>query len=116
MKPHRLALTHSLVLAYGLYRKMEVYLPHVAQSDELSAFHASDYVDFLQRVTPDNANDYSKQLQRFQLGELTDCPVFDEMYRFCALCVFRVGRSPPSGQKLLYNTQATLCCPNRSKL
>ena len=24
MKPHRLALTHSLVLNYGLYRKMEV--------------------------------------------------------------------------------------------
>ena len=26
MKPHRLALTHSLVLNYGLYKKMEVYL------------------------------------------------------------------------------------------
>ena len=25
MKPHRLALTHSLVLNYGLYKKMEVY-------------------------------------------------------------------------------------------
>ena len=24
MKPHRLALTHSLVLNYGLYKKMEV--------------------------------------------------------------------------------------------
>ena len=26
MKPHRLALTHSLVLNYGLYKKMEVSL------------------------------------------------------------------------------------------
>ena len=34
----------------------------------------------------------TKQLQRFQLGDLTDCPVFDEMYRFCALYVCR-GRS-----------------------
>ena len=47
MKPHRLALTHSLVLAYGLYRKMEVYLPHVAGFDEMSGFHAEDYIDFL---------------------------------------------------------------------
>ena len=27
MKPHRLALTHSLVLNYGLYKKMEVSDP-----------------------------------------------------------------------------------------
>ena len=26
MKPHRLALTHSLVLNYGLYKKMEVHV------------------------------------------------------------------------------------------
>ena len=26
MKPHRLALTHSLILNYGLYKKMDVSL------------------------------------------------------------------------------------------
>jgi hypothetical protein len=26
MKPHRLKLTHHLLLTYGLYRKMEVYV------------------------------------------------------------------------------------------
>ena len=26
MKPHRLRMTHQLLLAYGLYRKMEVYV------------------------------------------------------------------------------------------
>ena len=26
MKPHRLKLTHNLLLTYGLYRKMEVYV------------------------------------------------------------------------------------------
>lgn len=30
MKPHRLALTHSLVLHYGLYKKMIVSLPIAA--------------------------------------------------------------------------------------
>ena len=30
MKPHRLALTHSLVLNYGLYKKMEVNIEHTS--------------------------------------------------------------------------------------
>lgn len=28
MKPHRLAMTHHLVLGYGLHEKMEVYVSH----------------------------------------------------------------------------------------
>ena len=30
MKPHRMRMTHNLLLNYGLYRKMEVYRPHKA--------------------------------------------------------------------------------------
>ncbi|CAM9609059.1 unnamed protein product, partial [Choristocarpus tenellus] len=30
MKPHRLKLAHHLLLSYGLYRKMEIYRPHLA--------------------------------------------------------------------------------------
>jgi histone deacetylase 1/2 len=26
MKPHRIRMTHSLVLNYGLYKKMEIYV------------------------------------------------------------------------------------------
>jgi hypothetical protein len=26
MKPHRIRMTHNLILNYGLYRKMEVYV------------------------------------------------------------------------------------------
>lgn len=29
MKPHRIALTHSLVLNYNLHEKMEVCTPHL---------------------------------------------------------------------------------------
>jgi len=28
MKPHRMRMTHNLLLNYGLYRKMEIYRPH----------------------------------------------------------------------------------------
>lgn len=53
MKPHRLCLTHNLVLNYGLYKKMDVYRPVKATAEELQAFHAEDYVEFLSRcATP----------------------------------------------------------------
>jgi acetoin utilization deacetylase AcuC-like enzyme len=37
MKPHRLKLTHHLVLTYGLYRKMECYVSRRASCGELVA-------------------------------------------------------------------------------
>ncbi len=49
MKPHRLALTHELVLQYGLDKKMVMYRPRAATQQELLMFHSDDYIDFLQR-------------------------------------------------------------------
>lgn len=85
MKPHRLRMTHDLLLAYGLFEKMDVYRPHPAHSQEMYTFHSTDYIDFLNRVTPDNAKEYMHQLQRFNLGQYTDCPVFDGLYNYCQL-------------------------------
>src|SRR5690242_4732833 len=85
MKPHRLRMTHSLLLAYGMYKKMEVYRPHPAQQQEMERFHSADYINFLKRVTPDSAKDYLHQLQKFNLGPYTDCPIFDGMYDYCSL-------------------------------
>jgi len=42
-------------------------------------------VEFLKRVTPENASDYLHQLQKFNLGPYTDCPIFDGLYEFCRL-------------------------------
>ncbi len=50
MKPHRLTLTHSLVLAYKLHDKMEVYRPHRASKEDMAEFHEADYLDFLERI------------------------------------------------------------------
>lgn len=43
MKPHRLALTHNLVLNYGLYKKMQVYKPRPATNDDLLKYHSEVY-------------------------------------------------------------------------
>jgi acetoin utilization deacetylase AcuC-like enzyme len=57
MKPHRLRLTHHLLLTYGLYRDMDVYRPHNATEEELERFHAHDYIEFLKRVTPEGEHE-----------------------------------------------------------
>jgi acetoin utilization deacetylase AcuC-like enzyme len=49
MKPYRLALTHTLVLNYGLLRKMDVFRLRPALDAELATFHRADYLDFLKR-------------------------------------------------------------------
>jgi histone deacetylase 1/2 len=99
MKPHRLSMTHNLTLAYGLYRKMEVYRPRMATAEELRQFHAADYVDFLRRVTPDNSHEFSKQLTRFNVGRSGgDCPLFDNLYEFCQIYT---GGSIDGARKLM---------------
>ncbi|XP_022352053.1 histone deacetylase 1 isoform X3 [Enhydra lutris kenyoni] len=72
MKPHRIRMTHNLLLNYGLYRKMEIYRPHKANAEEMTKYHSDDYIKFLRSIRPDNMSEYSKQMQRFNVGE--DCP------------------------------------------
>lgn len=83
MKPHRIRMTHNLLLNYGLYRKMEIFRPHKCGSDEMTKYHSDDYIKFLRNIRPDNMSEFTKQMQRFNVGE--DCPVFDGLYEFCQL-------------------------------
>lgn len=85
MKPHRITMAHHLILSYGLYRKMECYRSHPASSQEMSAFHSEDYINFLSKVNPDNLRLHTNHMQRFNVGEYTDCPVFDGLYEFTQL-------------------------------
>ncbi|ETL49347.1 hypothetical protein F441_01217 [Phytophthora nicotianae CJ01A1] len=85
MKPHRMKLAHHLVVNYDLYRKMDIFEPHIASAEEIKAFHAPDYIDFLQKISPSNQKDLTSELQKYNLGELTDCPVFDGIFDFCQI-------------------------------
>ena len=75
MKPHRLAVTHSLVFNYDLHNHMTVFRPSIATSQDLTKFHDEDYIKFLQKINPLNIPNFSKHLNRFNVGN--DCPVFD---------------------------------------
>ncbi|KAL8760751.1 MAG: hypothetical protein Q9184_003077 [Pyrenodesmia sp. 2 TL-2023] len=83
MKPHRIRMAHSLIMNYGLYKKMEIYRAKPASNHEMTQFHTDEYVDFLKKVTPDNMDAYLKEQGRFNVGD--DCPVFDGLFEFCGI-------------------------------
>lgn len=81
MKPHRIRMAHSLIMNYGLYKKMEIYRAKPATREEMCQFHSDEYIDFLARATPDNLDLFNKE--KFNVGD--DCPVFDGLFEFCSI-------------------------------
>jgi len=81
MKPHRIRMAHNLLLHYGVYKHLEVYKPSPSNFEDLTLFHADDYVEFLRKVNPDNQYEFLRELKRYNVGE--DCPVFDGLYEYC---------------------------------
>ena len=49
----------------------------------MTQFHTDDYVDFLQKVTPDNMEQHTKEQNKYNVGD--DCPVFDGLFEFCSI-------------------------------
>lgn len=62
---------------------MQVYRPYRASTHDMCRFHSEDYVEFLQRVSPQNIQSFTKSLSAFNVGE--DCPVFDGLFDFCSM-------------------------------
>jgi histone deacetylase 3 len=84
MKPHRLALTHNLILSYGLYKKMQVYRPRPAEAIDLMKYHSQEYIDFLSRVSPSTLDRWRESdLRNFNVGD--DCPIFEGLFEFCKM-------------------------------
>jgi histone deacetylase 1/2 len=49
----------------------------------MTQFHTDEYIDFLQKVTPDNMESFSKEQGKYNVGD--DCPVFDGLFEFCGI-------------------------------
>jgi histone deacetylase 1/2 len=54
-----------------------------ANKHEMTQFHTDEYVDFLQKVTPDNMDLMTKEQGKYNVGD--DCPVFDGLFEFCGI-------------------------------
>ncbi|CAO1624895.1 unnamed protein product [Parajaminaea phylloscopi] len=83
MKPHRMRMAHSLITAYGLDKCMVVREPKEADKVDMTRFHTDEYIDFLERVNPENGQALTGQGSRFLIGE--DCPPFPSVFQFCSL-------------------------------
>ncbi|KAG5734842.1 Histone deacetylase RPD3 [Termitomyces sp. T112] len=83
MKPTRIRMCHSLVMNYGLYKKMEIFRAKPATKREMTQFHSDEYIDFLSRITPNNMNSFIKEQHKYNVGD--DCPVFDGLFDYCSI-------------------------------
>ncbi|KAL1674503.1 hypothetical protein EV122DRAFT_269387 [Schizophyllum commune] len=83
MKPHRMRVTHELVSAYGMLDKMHILRAKRASPGDMTRFHTDEYVDFLNRVTPETAEDLTYQGTRFLVGD--DNPAFEGVFEFCSI-------------------------------
>ncbi|KAF7592352.1 histone deacetylase [Aspergillus hancockii] len=83
MKPHRMRMTHSLILNYGLYKKMEIYRAKPATKYEMTRFHSDEYIDFLFQVTPDSITKHLTEQVKYNFND--DNPVWDGLSEFCSI-------------------------------
>ncbi|KLO20519.1 histone deacetylase complex, catalytic component RPD3 [Schizopora paradoxa] len=83
MKPTRIRMCHSLVMNYGLYKKMEIFRAKPATEREMTQFHSDEYIKFLKRVSPSNMTSYVKEQHKYNVGD--DCPVFDGLFDYCSI-------------------------------
>lgn len=83
MKPHRMRMTHNLLLAYGLLEKMDVLPTPRASQLEMTRFHSDEYIQFLHSISPECVGDHARALCRFNV--LEDCPVFDGLWEYCQI-------------------------------
>lgn len=64
---------------------MEIHNPHKTTAEEMTKYHSDEYIKCLHSVRPDNMSDYSKQMQKFSIGD--DCPEFDGL-NFVNWCLY----------------------------
>ncbi|EPQ52530.1 histone deacetylase [Gloeophyllum trabeum ATCC 11539] len=83
MKPHRIFITHHLVRAYNMLDKMHVLRAKRATPEDMTRFHTDECVNFLQRDTPETAEDLTYKYTRSQtvITPLSRAYVFE----FCSI-------------------------------
>ncbi|OAG32179.1 histone deacetylase 3 [Nematocida displodere] len=96
MKPHRVAVTHSIVFAYDLEKYMDVFKIKPATKHELEEYHTRDYIDFLNEPLE----------ARAPCDRITDdCPVFEGLGEYCAL----YSGGSIEGARLLNTKEYDIC-------
>ncbi|KAG8692117.1 histone deacetylase (class I) Clr6 [Ceratobasidium sp. 394] len=95
MKPYRMRMTHHLVAAYDMLQQMDIFRPKRATPLDMTRFHTDEYIDFLNKVTPETAEELTGNGTRFLVGE--DNPAWDGLFEFCSISA---GGSISAAQRL----------------
>jgi len=109
-QPHRVRMAHNLIVNYGLYKEMDIFVrrltrihvlacyirpsqqrPPLVDHTELTRFHSDDYINFIRGISPDNMQDHLRELQRCKLACARGCRRFQPP----SLCVVNVGEELP---------------------
>ncbi|XP_061177573.1 histone deacetylase 8-like [Saccostrea echinata] len=81
---NRASMVHSLIEAYGLLQFMQVTPPRRALDQEMSGFHAKDYIDFLALLSKQNDEEkYEEESEQY--GLTYDCPINRHVYTYASL-------------------------------
>lgn len=102
MDPKRISMTHSLITGFGVYKKLDVYTSREATQEEITQFHAKDYIEYISNyVAPSKkkimeslgiVQDTEKRINKkkhekygigFDMQE--DCPGFEGLWTFSQL-------------------------------
>jgi histone deacetylase 1/2 len=78
--------SHDAILEMPFCHSLLTYFPQRAKPatrHEMTQFHTDEYIDFLQKVTPDNMDNFAKEQGKYNVGD--DCPVFDGLFDFCGI-------------------------------
>lgn len=97
MRPLRIKMAHELIVNYRLHKKMEMLTPEKATFEDIAAFHANDYVRFLEEVSSvkKKSQEIKGKMGKFNFND--DSPVFSGVYDFCRLTA---GGTICSAQKI----------------
>ncbi|KAJ3425251.1 histone deacetylase [Anaeramoeba flamelloides] len=102
MKPQRIGMTHELIESYQLLPKLQVYKSPSMEINELLEFHDEKYLQFLQKVNPENEEQFSKEMEIYNPEE--DCPIFKGLFEYSCL---QAGSSK-LGAKLLNDKEVEI--------
>ena len=87
MKPLRVKITNELIKSYNMLDKMDMMSADVhkeiVDSMDFTKFHSDEYVDFINRICPDEMKNMTEQMLYFNIGE--DCPIIEGLADYCRI-------------------------------
>lgn len=87
MKPLRVKITNELIKSYNMLECMDMMNSEIHKeiinSMDFTKFHSDEYVDFINRVCPEEMKNMTEQMLYFNIGE--DCPIIEGLSDYCKI-------------------------------